>query len=95
MLLSDGVNVSRSYQASGEVPQRLPEPREQPLGYVDSGETITALLQDLTVPEVCTAIRDGAITPEEALFYESVEQGGKGRRGVLTFAQDVIDGVDS
>jgi len=95
MLLSDGVNVSRSRQTSGEVTQRLPEPREEPRGYVDPGGTLTELLRDLTVPEVCTAIRDGAITPEEALFYEDVEQGGKGRRGVLTFAQDVIDGVES
>lgn len=88
MILSDGVNLRRSRTLTGAV-QAAPEPSAEPLAYVAPADDVATVLRQLTVPEVRQYLDDGTLDPDEVLYHEDTDNGGRGRLGVLHYAEDV------
>lgn len=92
MILPDGINLrSRVRRTLTGAVQPPDEPIEEPLVEVDPEAGVSEALKALTVPEVRQYLDDGALDPAEVWYHENTDNGGRGRLGVLQYAEDVYN----
>lgn len=92
MILPDGINLrSRVRRTLTGAVQPPAEPVEEPLVEVDPETGVAEALRALTVPEVRQYLDDGVLDPVEVLYHEDTDNGGRGRLGVLQYAEDVYN----